>query len=215
MTEKIASDFVWYYNNGYITSRDGNAAYRDNDVYVVTASGKVKNNLDPLFDFTLVDKDLKVLDACPFKPSIEASAHIQLLEQSKKNCSVHVHSPNTVALATLFDKVKYKFGPSTNVLVSVLNNDWPELFRYTKVGNVVPFLAPGSKELHNAILDCLLFSLSEKGPSYSDIIILQRHGVFAIGNSMEECREHIVRLEHISTILLKIISASGNIASIL
>lgn len=190
---EIIEQFKWYYDNNYITARDGNAAYINGDGFVVTASGSRKNLLEDE-DFIIVSEDgAQLTSVGSKKASIETGAHIKSLLITGTNSSVHVHSPNTVALAALFEQT-----PRT--LEKILNEGWPELFRYTKVGYIVPFVDPGSAQLHGII---------ENAIDGSDIVIMQKHGVLAVGDSMNHCMEHIVRLEHISGILLKIVSASG------
>ena len=193
---KVIEHFKWYYDHGYITSRDGNAAFYLSEAYTVTASGGVKNNLIEN-DFIVLDKQGKDPFLSDKKPSIETPAHIEAIQATGRWFSVHVHSPNTVALFGLFDPTDH-WGTT---IPNVLNTKWPELFRYTKVGTTVPFLEPGSKELHAA--------LSMSFVDAPDIVVMQNHGVLAVGSNFEQCREHIVRLEHISGILLKILSASG------
>lgn len=231
LNKKITKHFRWYYDNGYITARDGNAAYDAGTDYVVTASGAIKHSLN-MGDFVTISKDGKqvINSLWDRKPSIESTAHLEAMKRSGKKASVHVHSPNTVALSALFESnSRSRFSPSTHHLKEALNSKWPELFRYTSVGGVVPFLEPGSKKLHESIITCLSYwGLIENGKdengdpdinegyAFHDIVIMQRHGVLSIGNTLDECMEHIVRLEHISGILLKIITASGgNLESIL
>ncbi len=228
LDEAIIEHFKWYFKKGYITHRDGNAAYRTKGGYVVTGSGVIKNDIKRT-DFVLVDKNCKMIDSYGKKPSIEGAAHVAALEQSGKNASVHVHSPNTVALAALYDNTTSngnQFKPRSYHLEKVLNSQYPELFRYTKVAPIPPYFEPGSKKLHDSIVSCLGYWTEkfigdphdpdiEEVKKFKDIIILQRHGVLAIGDSLDECMEHIIRLEHISTILLKIVTASGSLESIL
>lgn len=208
--KEIIDQFKWFYKKGYITARDGNAAYRIDPCgqYMVTASGVEKYNLKN-GDFLVVGPKGETYG--DGKPSIETGAHLAVLEGSGRNASIHVHSPNTVALAALFES-EAMWKPNSRHLVGVLNTKWPELFRHTKVGEVVPFLDPGTKWLHESITNAMYRHLSGK---WCDIVIMQRHGVLATGDSLQECMEHIVRLEHLSGILLKIITASGNTTSIL
>lgn len=239
------SHFRWYYDKGYITARDGNFAVRcgsnsfllvdgksidtSKDHFFITRSGAEKHCMESEKDIMVVDKDGHAVDENNCKPSIETGAHLAALMQSGKEASVHVHSPNTVALAALFEQ-RGGFRPQEHHLVEILNSKWPELFRYTKVGHIVPFLEPGSQKLHDSISSSLgywteepVYNLADPEEivglkdvkKYNDIAIMQRHGVLAIGNDLDECMEHIVRLEHISGILLKIVTASGDLESIL
>jgi methylthioribulose-1-phosphate dehydratase len=192
LANEISTDFNWYYNNGYITDRDGNACAKFKDSFVVTASGVDKSKLSKNDLLILSGKDDVVKGS--LKPSIETVAHIESLSLTGKKYSVHVHSPNTVALFELFDDTTSLY------LENSLNNNWPELFRYTKVGRTVSVLPPGSEQLHNAIKD----SFADK----PDIVVMKRHGVITNGNTLKECREHILRLEHVCGILLKTLSCN-------
>lgn len=212
---KIQQELEWYYNNGYITARDGNicmALDDEKERYLVTASGVRKDEI-MLDNYVIVNRHGSQLET-PLEDqfaSIETGAHLQALEHTGENVSVHVHSPNTVALFHLFADKKAK-SPSTIELEGQLNSKWPELFRYTKVGRTVPFLKPGSLELHEEVSKSFRLSHIQFMRNFHptpDIVVMQRHGVFATGESLSQCREHIQRLEHISVMLLKIISASG------
>lgn len=189
--------FQMFYKERFITHRDGNATLKlENDEYFVTASGVNKSYMS-IGDFVTVDKDLNVkMDEhfIDFKePSIETRAHISALEATKKQVSIHVHSPKTVALFEVYNNRTH----SIHILETKIRTKWPELFRYTKLGKTIEFLDPGSKELHEAIKDSFLFD-------NPDIIVLQRHGVLSVGKDLQEAMEHIIRLEHISSILLDI-----------
>src|SRR5574337_1074862 len=132
--EKICRQFRWFYKKGYITARDGNACIKAGDNYIVTASGTKKHKLsDNGVDFISLDGH-----GIPFhselKPSIETGAHVTALNGSGKKASIHVHSPNTVALAALYENAKSYYLELEPHLINTLNQKWPELFRYTKVG---------------------------------------------------------------------------------
>lgn len=204
---KIQQEFEWYYANKYVTARDGNICMRLNDdEFLVTASGVRKDEI-MTDDYVILNRFGSVLrtgvkDAIP---SIETGAHLEAIQHGG-NVSVHVHSPNTVALFQLYDYTDLA------LLETILNEKWPELFRYTHVGRTVPFLNPGSLELHEAISKSFRNShvnFMRNFHKSPDIVVLQRHGVIATDDSLSQCREHIERLEHISSVLLKIIAASG------
>lgn len=211
---KIQQEFEWYYNNGFVTARDGNICMRLNDdEFLVTASGVRKDEI-MLDDYVIVNRWGTVLrsgikDAIP---SIETGAHLAAIEHGGGDVSVHVHSPNTVALFHLFSREDKRTGMTTKSLELELNTHWPELFRYTNVGKTVEYFDPGSLVLHEEISKSFRLSHIQSMRGFHptpDIVVMQRHGVFAVGDSLTECREHIQRLEHICVMLLKIISASG------
>ena len=196
--EKIISDFEWYYTQGLITPRDGNACVRtSSNEFLITPSGVQKQNMN-LNMLVRINSAGELIEPSSFKPSIETAAHLIAMELKSTPVSVHVHSLNTVALFSL--ATKKNFLP---LLEQNLRTQWPELFRYTKLGNTVPFLSPGSHELHEAIRDS--FTQNTK----SDIIVLDRHGIIATGESLEDCKEHIQRLEHISDMTLKMLMTTN------
>lgn len=180
----IIEDFKWYYNNSYITSKDGNACVRftDPDEFYVTQSGVNK--------YELTGNNFHLVEPANESLSIETGAHLLALNKTKQFISVHVHPPSTVALFSCQETVK---------LENEIGCRWPELFRYTKLGTTVPELAPGSHELHESIGNAF--------KNDTDIIVMKKHGVLAVGPSAEACKNHIVRLEHVSNILLKMLSA--------
>ncbi len=197
---KMIEDFEkFYWPNGYITTRDGNACARlDDGNFLVTASGVPKHRLD-IHSFVTVDSNNTILETSYGQnSSIETLAHISAMKATGRNNSVHVHSPHTVALFALFNS-KGRLADIENHIKTA----WPEFFRYTQLGKTVPYLAPGSFSLHNSIESS--FTADEN----NDIIVLERHGVFSVGNTFEFCRENIERLEHVSAMVLKILNANG------
>lgn len=198
---QIRLEFHWYYNNGYITQRDGNYCEKfDENKFIVTASGVDKSVLGES-DFVEVSSlGIRQGDYVK-KPSIETLGHIAALQRTNKQASVHVHSPNTVALFEIAQR-----NNKIPALIKVFNKDWPEFFRYTKLGALVKYNTPGSIELHQDI------SQAFSQPNV-DIVVMQKHGVLAVGEDFKQCRGHIQRLEHLSSILLKIASAS-NLAAV-
>ena len=186
---------------GYITNRDGNACAisRHGDGYYVTESGVDKSKdvnlilVDPVGKPVLSDK----------KISIETMAHIYALQNTNKTHSLHVHPVYTLALLNKFvtnDALDLQVGGiflGQHCLDYNYFNElekYPELTRYTNVGVPVDAYPSGSDDLHVRLND-----------SFEDnvhIVPMYRHGVMAVGNSFEECLEHVTRLEHVSKIIL-------------
>lgn len=200
--KEISEIFEDFYKKGYITARDGNACVKIKDgLYLITASGVRKDKLNEFIyvnDYgTKVDLfkghgPINDVSEDRGKPSIETMTHLKALIGSNKSASIHVHSPKTVALFKACEMVG-----KTRELESDLTTQWPELFRYTRLGGTVGLWPPGSKELHEGV------ERSFK-PGEVDICVLQGHGVVATGNNLQDCVDHIVRLEHICAIVLDI-----------
>jgi L-fuculose-phosphate aldolase len=77
--------------------------------------------------------------------------------------------------------------------------DFPEVFRYTRVGPNVPKLPAISQEL--ADQTSLTLGLRDGVVKY-DIVGQANHGVCAVGRNPRQAFEHIERLEHICQIVL-------------
>jgi ribulose-5-phosphate 4-epimerase/fuculose-1-phosphate aldolase len=197
---KIIKDFEWYYKNGYITTRDGNACFvKEDGNFMITASGVPKHEIDRE-SFVTVNYNGTIICAehQDSAPSIETAAHLHALIQTEKKASVHVHSPNTVALFGLFQSSQEQ-----QDLIGCITTKWPEFFRYTILGDVIRYDTPGSMMLHDNI------ELAFTGPKKTDIVVLDRHGVLAVGDTLEQCREHCERLEHTCSMILKMLMANG------
>lgn len=102
---------------------------------------------------------------------------------------VHVHATNVVAaMYRGFDLQK-------------ICKDFPEIYRYTRVGPSVPFLPAISKELGDAT--ALALGVNPDGSTDFDIVGQTNHGVCAIAKDPWTAYEHIERLDHICEIVLK------------
>jgi len=170
------------YKRGWITSRDGNISIRrDNKVYI-TRSGVNKSKLTfEDIDIINIVNNIPVLENK--KPSIEFHMHWLILKKYGNVSVVHLHPPNSVGALEADENI-----------VDICKN-FPELSRYTKVGDSVPKIFPGERSLAE-----ITFENISKGNS--DIVILKGHGVTSIGANPWEAFEHIERLEHISQIVL-------------
>lgn len=190
------------YNRQYITVRDGNACHSlNNGNYAITASGVNKSlYMCPMIE---VDRNAQALDKSK-SPSIETMAHIYALQNTNKSHSLHVHPVYTIALLNKFidnDLLNASYTGGMILGANALNTDYfkhlqdyPELTRYTKVGVPVDSYNSGSDALHDA--------LNQSFEPDVNIVPMHKHGVMTVGNSFEECLEHIERIEHVSKIIL-------------
>ena len=181
------------YSRGWITTRDGNCSLRrtgESKIYI-TPSGVRKTLIHPEFveclqispapDYYLsVDADEN--------PSGELEMHWQLLKDAKKTrCVLHVHSTNIVAAMYAGWDLKS------------MALQFPEIYRYTRVGSNVPVLPAISQELADATSKAL--GLKEGELEY-DVVGQGNHGVCAVGKDPWGAFEHVERLEHICQIVL-------------
>ena len=205
MLETICDILVEAYNRNWITSRDGNISIRhhDRDHFYITPSGVRKQTLQPdqfkkigiidrythqELDYTDISRNLK--------PSGELPLHFGLqreMGQHADDVRVVVHLHPTYCVAAMHRGIE----------LAELANSFPELSRYTKVGQNVGDVPPISQELADQCHTS--FNLQRDGTIYYDIVGIKGHGVVAVDTSPWRAFEHIERLEHIC----KIVLASG------
>lgn len=177
------------YDNGWLTTRDGNSSLRrkDSNIMYITPSGVRKNKIEVESMIKMKIHDGKLIIPDGVKPSGELHMH-WLLQQirNKTTAILHVHPTNVVA-------AMYAGWDLQNLAAQ-----FPELGRYTKVGPTVPVLPVISKELGDAT-----FSAMTSGGVLYDIVGQDRHGVCAIAGDPWSAYEHVERLEHICEIVLK------------
>ena len=181
------------YKRGWITTRDGNCSLRrckENKIYI-TPSGVRKNLIHPEFVECL---PIGPAPECHLhietkeNPSAELEMHWQLLKDAKRTrCVLHVHSTNIVAAMYAGWDLKS------------MALQFPEIYRYTKVGPNVPVLPAVSQELADATSKALGL---KNGRVEYDVVGQGNHGVCAVGKNPWHAFEHIERLEHICQIVL-------------
>ena len=181
------------YERGWITSRDGNCSLRRaRSVYLyVTPSGWRKTIVHPehMVKIKLVNGQLQIAPGT--NPSGELHMHYLLTRgMNRTRAVVHVHPTHVVAaIYRGFD-------------IQKICKDFPEIYRYTRIGPTVPALPAISKELGEATAQA--FGVTEKNPvGEFDIVGQANHGVCSMASDPWSAYEHIERLDHICEIVLK------------
>lgn len=183
------------YQRGWITTRDGNASLRrSNSKFVyITPSAWRKNLIYPELMIRLeigADKELKI--PAEIRPSGELHMHYLLLKNAPRTRAVvHVHPTHVVAaMYRGFDLQK-------------VCTQFPEIFRYTRVGPSVGALRATSRELGEETAKALCLEADGVGGSIEyDIVGQSNHGVCAVAADPWSAYEHIERLDHVCEILL-------------
>jgi L-fuculose-phosphate aldolase len=196
MLETISELFQEAYKRNWITARDGNASIRwhDRDHMYVTPSGIRKQTLQPemFIKWSLSDdKAMTYTDiSSALKPSGEIPLHYGLQKKIDTEVRVVLHFHPTYTVAAMYAGIK----------LNELVKQFPELGRYTRVGNNVPDVPPISQALADATIPAL--SLLDNGSVENHVVGIDRHGVVAVDTSPWRAFEHIERLEHICKIVL-------------
>ena len=183
------------YENGWITTRDGNVSLcrKNSKILYITPSGWRKSIIHPehIIKAKITPEGCDIVSKNPeVKPSGELEMHLKL-QRYHKGCRsvVHLHPTNIIAaMYAGWD-------------LQSLSAEFPEVSRYTKVGPTVPVLPVTSHELAEATF-CAMTE-SNSNIVFYDIVGQKNHGVCSIGKNPWDAYEHIERLEHICEIVLK------------
>lgn len=198
MLETLSELFDEAYKRNWITARDGNASIRwhDRDHMYITPTGIRKQTLQPemFIKWSLSGQNpMKYTDLSDaLKPSGELPLHYGLQKNMDISQEVRVvlHFHPTYSVAAMY----------AGINLSELVKEFPELGRYTKVGNNVPDVPPISQALADATFPAI--GLNPDGSIDNHIVGIDRHGVVAVDTSPWRAFEHIERLEHICKIVL-------------
>lgn len=206
MLETCCQLMVEAYEKGLMTSRDGNVSvrYGEKNHFYLSPTNIRKHTLQPdQFKKLQCNITSKIPVELPYteissnlKPSGEFPLHYMLQrvipEDWETRVVMHVHSTYTVAAM------------HAGIKLHKLENDFPEIARYTRVAPSTDDVPPLSWDLAEACMTNMKLDEST-GSTAFDIIGIKGHGVVAVDETPWRAFEHIERLEHIC----KIVLASG------
>jgi ribulose-5-phosphate 4-epimerase/fuculose-1-phosphate aldolase len=190
LKRQIVQSMKILHRRGLMTGVGGNASARveGSDEVWITPSGVYKPELKPS-DLVKIDLDGRVIEGI-LKPSMEWHFHTAIYRRRIDiNAVLHTHSPFTTGLALADVKLR----PITLEAATMLA-DVP----------ILPFHYPGTEELGRQVGEAILGRRA---------LILQNHGVVAVGFDMIEALSTIEILEEVS-IMTFIASQYGNIKEI-
>ncbi|MGC9149143.1 MAG: class II aldolase/adducin family protein [Sulfolobales archaeon] len=165
------------FNRGLVSALGGNVSARlpGSNEFWITPSGIFKGELNP-DDLVKLDLEGNVLDGF-LRPSVEWPLHAAIYRvRPDANAVVHAHNPVTLGLALAGVSLK----PISVEAVMVLR----------KV-EIVPFAFPGTDELAKLV--------AEKAAKGARAIILQNHGVVAIGANLYDAEAIAETMEEVAT----------------
>ena len=219
MLREICDVFKEAYRRGWITTRDGNASYRrpEQDWFYVTPSGVRKNEMVPDMCIKLDinqqgwsrDRWLAADDGLlkqqlnrGLKPTGELPMHWYLQRDLSKTqhprVVLHLHPTHVIAATRYLMEHPAHFGRGREDL-EALCAQYPEIFRYTRVGQTVEYVAPISQALADAVNDVML---DQDHVLKCDVVAMDKHGAVSVGSDPWEAFEHIERLNHVCEIFL-------------
>ncbi|HDI75150.1 MAG: class II aldolase/adducin family protein [Thermoprotei archaeon] len=164
------------YKRGLVSALGGNVSARipNSEEFWITPSGVFKGELNP-DDLVKLDLECNVVDGL-LRPSIEAPVHAAIYKaRPDVNAIVHAHNPFTLGLALAGLPIE----PITVEEVMVLR----------KV-EVVPFAFPGTDKLAKLV--------AETAAKGYRALILQNHGIIAMGSNLVEAEAVAETLEEVA-----------------
>lgn len=177
--ESIVAACKRLYNRNCLAAADGNVSYRlSNERILITPSGAAKAFIDP-DQMAVMDLEGRIVEG---NPSGERLMHLAIYRRCPEaKAVVHAHPPHAIAWSLLAPRLSELPG---DVL--------PEVTLAAGRIPIVPYARPGTaamgENLNPFLPECRL-------------MILERHGAVAWGESMNEAAGGIERLEHSSQIL--------------
>jgi L-fuculose-phosphate aldolase len=174
------------HQRGLMTGIGGNASARhmNSEEVWITPSGLYKPELKPS-DLVKIDLEGKTLEGI-LKPSMEWFFHTAIYRRrADVNAVLHTHSPHTTGLALVDMKIR----PITLEAATMLA-DVP----------ILPFAYPGTEDLGKQVGEAILGRRA---------VVLQNHGVVAVGFDLIEALSTVEILEEVS-IMTFVASQFGN-----
>jgi L-ribulose-5-phosphate 4-epimerase len=175
---------VWRSNlelpkNGLVKLTSGNVSGRDpkTDLVVIKPSGYRYEDMTPA-DMVVVDMGGKVVEG-HLRPSVDTETHLYVYQQRSDVCGIcHTHSPYASVFAARGKPI-----PPCVTTAAMIGGEIP-------VGG---YVAVGGKEIGQELL-------SKIGKSQA--ILMQNHGVFAIGSSATQATKTAVEVEDVAKIAM-------------
>ncbi|MCS7112460.1 MAG: class II aldolase/adducin family protein [Nitrososphaerota archaeon] len=174
------------YGRGLVSALGGNVSARipGSDTIWITPSGIFKGDLKP-DDLVKISLDGDVIEGF-MRPSIEWPMHTVIYRvRPDVNAVIHAHNPITTGLALAGIELK----PITVEAVVTLRSV-----------PVIPFAYPGTDELAKLVAERVMGVRA---------LILQNHGVVALGYNLVEAEAIVETLEEVATTQLVAMLASG------
>jgi len=179
------------HQRGWITTRDGNVSLRrgDSDILYITPSGVRKTIIHPEHMVKLKFREDGSLDVGDSNPSGELHMHWLIQKDATRTRAV-VHAHPTHIIAAVYRGFD----------LQEICSQFPEIFRYTRVGPTVGAIPAITAELGEATAEML--GVGADGSLSFDVVGQAQHGVCSVGSDPWSAFEHIERLNHVCEIVL-------------
>ncbi|HHY45793.1 MAG TPA: aldolase [Firmicutes bacterium] len=160
---------------GLNSSHSGNMSVRLGDRIIITRRGSSLSNLK---EGDLVETGLEKNDSFITLASTEIVVHREIYQKTAALAIVHCHAPRCVALSLLEDEI--------------IPVDSEGSYFFHKIPVVATELTVGSKEAARLLAQVL--------KNYK-VAVLRGHGIFAVGQVLEEAYQYASAAEHVCQII--------------
>tara|TARA_B110001454_G_scaffold219201_1_gene251909 strand:+ start:53172 stop:53828 length:657 start_codon:yes stop_codon:yes gene_type:complete len=177
--QKIIEVCQRLHDRNLLAAADGNVSVKENDQTIwITPTGQTKAFIDNR-ELACISLDGKVVSGAP---SSERKLHLAIYRNCPAaNAVVHAHPPHAIAWSLAFGDMK-----------ELPYKSLPEVILATGKIPIVPYARPGSDDMGTSLQPFL--------PDHK-VLIMQKHGAVAWGETLDEAYRGIERVEHIAYIL--------------
>ena len=185
--DEVASCSRTVHQRGWVANHDGNISARlGGGRFVITPTAVSKGDVDPGWLVT-VDANGQVLAGERRPPSELAMHRAAWAARPDVGVVIHVHPPSATAFATAGAPLPHPFLAEAAVSLG-------------PVIPVVPWFRPGDPQLEAALSAAL---------AVADVVLLDRHGVLAVGGDVEQALLRVELVEHLAGIALRAAPIGG------
>ncbi len=164
----ISQCFSELYQLGLTTSSGGNISCKDENGVICISPSQIDKGYLKTEDFAFLNANGKPIGNQ--KPSMEYPFHLSLYKSKPKvKCIIHIHAPGLVALS----------------LLSENNPDFKIPQKKFKIA-IAPYAIPGSDLLGKHICEAFNEGI--------DFVLMQNHGVIALGKDLFGVKERLINL---------------------
>jgi L-fuculose-phosphate aldolase len=180
---EAAENLIFYcrklYSKGFMPGCDGNVSVKTDECSVIITPTGVSKETIAQNDLVIIYPDGKISNG---KPSSETSMHLASYRADRGiGAVIHAHSVNIGAFALAREQIETKHAPFAYI--------------HLKEIGYVPYLTPGSPELHEAVGTEL-----SKGHC---TLLLMSHGSLVTGADLRQAYERLDLLESYAEMLIK------------
>ena len=172
LSEEIAYFMCRLYKYGLTTTSGGNISVRCGDKVLITPSATDKARMTAE-QIGMLDMDCNII-AKKFKPTIESQMHLEIYKRRPDvQVVIHAHPVNASAFAASKRRISTKYLAEALVVLGEIA--------------YAPYACQGTEQLAKIIGD---------SAENADCIVMQNHGIIALGNNLLQAFDRLEVLEN-------------------